>query len=286
MAKTGQKEVITNADVAEVDAAALVRQETPGALATVPQDLIADSGKGTENITAEDVRPPRLLICQANSPQRERKRTDKSIAGLDEPMMFNDLSEEIYGEGPLKFVVVSRLGVRGIEFAPQTEGGGVRDFNVPLDDPRMQFTADPEDPKKRKKPVATKFVDYLIFLVDTQELVALSLKGGQLKVATTIDSLIAYPLKIGATLIPKPPSWARLFSLATQMKNENNYSFGAFVLKQIGVADEQTRATARSLHEVFAKKRVVVAVDASDNDAVAAAGGNSDFENPDGSTKF
>lgn len=257
------------------------------ALATVPQDLIEDAGRGTENIGADDVRPPRLLVCQSQSPYRERKNTDKSIAGLDEPMMFNDLTGEIYGEGPLKFVVITKLGVRGVQFGADNK---VLDFNVPLDDARMQFTTATQDSADGKikrgdrvKPVATKFCDYLIFLVDQQELVALSMKGGQLKVATTLDSLVKLPLKLGKTLIAKPPAWARQFTLSTKVVNENGYSFAKLTVAQAGLAADETRAIARAIADTYAKKKVVVAVDEDD---AADARGSDDFVNPDGTEKF
>src|SRR2546430_521810 len=108
------------------------------ALAAIPEDLKRDAGRGTTNIGPEDVRPPRLLICQAGSPQRKPDDA-KQIPGLNELDIFNDLSSENYGRGPLKFIVVDAMKPRGIQFAPLEEGGGVIDFDVPPNDPRMQW---------------------------------------------------------------------------------------------------------------------------------------------------
>src|SRR5262245_54045545 len=96
----------------------------------IPSDLIRDAGRGTENVGENDVRPPRILICQAGSPYRKMD-DPKQIKGLNELDIFNDLTSENYGRGPLRFCILQILTPRYIEFAPMDEGGGVIDFNVP-----------------------------------------------------------------------------------------------------------------------------------------------------------
>lgn len=243
------------------------------ALATIPDDLIRDAGRGTENIREEDVRPPRLLICQAGSPQRKPEDA-KQIAGLNELDMFNDLSGDIYGRGPLRFMVINALMPRGIQFAPMDEGGGVIDFNVPLNDPRMQFTTDPNT-GERKKPVATKFMDFLVWLPDQQEVAVLSMKGSQLSVAVQLNGKSKLPLKgeaidpsLKGQIIPDPPAWARTFSLTTVMERDTKrgFAWGNYNLKFEGVTPVDTRRLCSKLADSYAKKNIIVPVEPDETD--------------------
>lgn len=261
----------------EVDTDKLERRPTDTAMTDIPDDMIRDAGKGTEEIGSDDVRPPRLLLCQSGSPQR-KPDDPKQIAGLQELDMFNDLSGEIYGRGPLKFTVIRSLGSRHIQFAPIDEGGGVIDFDVPADDPRTQFTTNDEG--ERVKPVATKFYDYLVWLVDQQEMVALSMKSSQIKTAIKLNGLMKLPLKIGERILANPPAWARTFSLETKMDKDKNYSWGSFNLKQVGTTPEEVRQMCSTLAEIYKRKNIVIERedDPIDDEPVA---GNSQRTEPD-----
>jgi hypothetical protein len=225
-------------------------------------DLVADAGRGVEQIGPEDVRPPRLLICQAGSPQR-KPDDPKQIHGLQELDMFNDLSGEIYGRGPLNFVIISSQGHRHIEFAPMDQGGGVIDFNVPDGDPRTEFTTNEQG--ERVRPVATKFYDYLAWLTDKQELVVISMKSTQIKVAVKLNGLLKLPLRLeDGRVITDPPAWARTYAIETRMDKDKNYSWGGFNLRTIGITPTETRLVARKLADSYAGKRIVIEVDEQD----------------------
>lgn len=229
----------------------------PGALAVIPEDMIRDEGKGVEAIGAEDVKPARLRICQAGSPQR---KTDdpKQIQGLNELDMFNDLSGENYGRGPLRFCVIKSLGSRHMEFAPMEEGGGVIDFDVKAGDPRTLFTVD-EASGKRVKPIATKFYDYLVWLPDTYEIVAWSLKSTMLKLALQLNGIMKYPVKIDGVLQMKPSAWARTFSLTTKMeKNAAAQSWGVYVLRTDGLTPVDVRDQCSALFDAYATKNITI----------------------------
>jgi hypothetical protein len=220
--------------------------KTGGALASMPQDLVERAGQGTENIGAGDVKPPRLRICQAGSAQR-KPDNPLQIQGLNELDMFNDLSGEIYGRGPLKFVVIAQLGSRGMQFAG--DGKTIVDFDVPINDPRMNFTQDTNG--KRVKPVATLFYDYVIWLVDQQEFVALSLSSSQIKIAKKLNSFLRLPIKLDNVTLPNPPAWARMYSFTTASQQDGTYSWGVYNLAQLGVTDIAVREQCAMLYDVF-----------------------------------
>jgi hypothetical protein len=174
----------------------------------VPDWLEKGDNRGKDNVAREDVQMPRLGLAQKQSPQLES--TDpKFIPELREGMFFNDLTGEVYSSGPLYFCVIRRDPPRGIEFAPIDSGGGVIDPDVPLNDPRMQFTTDENG--KRVKPVATKYYDYIIMLIKQDgemEPIALSLKSSGIKVAKQLNGFIQWrkgPMHAGRfTLQSKP----------------------------------------------------------------------------------
>ena len=239
----------------------LVKQGEQG-LANIPEDLRRDAGRGTENIGPDDVRPPRILICQAGSPYRKPDDA-KQIPGLNELDIFNDLSGEIYGRGPLKFVVINTMRPRYIHFAPMDQGGGIIDFDVPPSDPRTQFSTGSDG--RRMKPVATMFRDFLVWLPENQELAVLSFKSTQLSVAVQLNGKMKLPIKgelispaLKGQIITDPPAWARTFALTTVMERKDAYAWGNYNLKLVGLTPTETRETCSMLADVYGKKNIIV----------------------------
>lgn len=226
----------------------LAKKETETALAR-PSFIKAGDLRGAEEITTQDIRPPALRIAQAMSPQV--KRSDAAyIEGLREGDLYNSLTGENYGEGPLKVAVLKFLGHRNVEFAPLNEGGGVVDFAVPDGDPRTQFTTQTVDGKEtRVKPAATKFYDYLAVILrdGTPELIALSMKGTQLKVATKLNTLIK---------LAQVPSFALLFEVRPVPEKKGTYSYYNWRFDRKGwVTEDQFNALSR-LHDDLATRKV------------------------------
>jgi hypothetical protein len=231
-------------------------------------DLIADAGRGTELIGANDVRPPRMMLCQSGSPQRKPDHP-KQIIGLNELDLFNSLSNEIYGRS-VRFTVIASLGSHWVEF---NEDLTVADPNVPEGDPRTEFTTLADG--TRVKPVATKFYDYLLWLVDQNEVVAFSLKSTQIKVAIKLNGMLKMPLKIGGQLINNPPSWARTYTLETKMESGKQYSWGGYNLSSGVTTPPELRAVISKLAKTFDGKKITV--DREESDTVD---GSSDSASP------
>lgn len=218
-----------------------------------PADMVGHAGAGTEGLGAEDIRPPRLVLSQSMSPQLKRGNP-RYIEGLRDGILFNDLTEEIYGEGPLEMLVVSFLGTRAIEFG---EDNMVVDGDVRPGDPRREFTTN-QQTGKRERPVATLFYDYLIWLMAHEEMLSLSMKGSQITVARTLNSLLKYPLKVNGAIVANPPAWARVFSLGTAAQKKDIYDFFNFTVKQKGVASVELRELASQLHDSYSGKNIII----------------------------
>lgn len=165
-------------------------------------DYLPQGNAGTEHIKKDDMQMPRLGLAQALSPQLIEGKPEY-IPDLRAGQMFNTLSQQVYGKGPLTFSILRADPPRGIEFNPRDAGGGVKDPNVPLDDPRMKFTTGPNG--ESINPIATKFYDFILE-INGSELIALSLKASGLKVARTLNGLIK---------LRNAPIWAGLYKVSS-----------------------------------------------------------------------
>lgn len=126
-----------------------------------PDFIPKGAATGTEGITAKDIKLPRLAIAQSTSHEIQ-PQDPLYIPGLTPGVLFNDFTKQSYGSGPIFFIPVRR-DVKAIEFIPLKEGGGVKDMNVPLDDPRLEWTTGPTGPNGqigRVPPAATKFTEF------------------------------------------------------------------------------------------------------------------------------
>jgi hypothetical protein len=267
--------------MAKKDEKIVPTKDEPKELA-IPEDLKAHAGAGTEGITSKDVRPPRMILAQAMSPQV--KRSDpKYIMDLGEGDLFNDLSQAIYGEGPIDFCVIAFLGSRFVEF---DETGKVRDGNVQSDDKRtewtlrckscdVKFTGDRRIcPKCNKgadvegvKPVASRFYDYLLWLPESQEVVTFSMKNKQAgTVGINLNSMLKLPLNVGGALLTNPPACARLFQISTSMDKNEKGSWAVVSMAPKGITDEKDRLICYELMNSFKGKNVVIEHDEGDAD--------------------
>jgi hypothetical protein len=154
-----------------------------------------DTDLGTEHIGRGDMLIPRLALIQKTS--KEIEPGDRFIEGAKFTDLFNTITKKVYGAGPLYFSILKADLPRGVQFRPLSEGGGVIDPNVPLDDPRMMF-GEPDATGRATKPVATKFYDFIILLLTDldmqdplQNVMALSFKSTGIKVAKYLNTLIA-----------------------------------------------------------------------------------------------
>jgi hypothetical protein len=199
---------------------------------SLPAFIPQGSTVGTEHLTKEDIQMPRLGLAQALSPQLEEGNS-KYIEGLKQGDMFNNLTNEIYGKGPIEFVIVRADPPRGIEFKPLDEGGGIVDFSVPLDDPRMKWQG-------QEKPIATKFYDYVIVMLPSSEVIALSFKGTGIKTAMRLNGLIH---------LRRTPLYAGKYSIQSIKDKSGEFTFYSFAVSNAGVVQEET--TYRFCEDIF-----------------------------------
>jgi len=160
-----------------------LRQTALTATQPSPLSVLSTPPLGTEHITSDDVMMPRLGLAQAISNEVNKTHAD-FIDGCGIGDFFNTVSSTIYGPGPLTFSILVAHPPRAVEFAALADGGGIIDPNVPLTDPRMQFGADGSPPQ------ATKFYDYVLWLHESNEMIAMSLARSAIKAAKSLNGLV------------------------------------------------------------------------------------------------
>jgi hypothetical protein len=209
--------------------------------------FIPKSQEGTEHITNADLQIPRIVLVQKMSPEVDDSEPARRIEGLKVGDMFNGLTHEIYGRGPLRFVILRADPPRFVEFIPREEGGGVKDPNVPPNDPRTQFGKD------GSKPEATKFYDYVVLLLPLGDdplsrMVALSFKSTGLKIAKQLNALIK--LRNAAV-------YAGVYTLTSVDTQNSLGKFAIFQVQNAGwVEDAKLYEQLGSLSEMMKNKKI------------------------------
>lgn len=204
--------------------------------------------RGTDHITKNDLQMPRLALGQGLTPQ-----VSEGKDGFTVGVLFNSLTEEIYGKGPIEFTVVRADPPRYVEFIPRDEGGGVRDPNVPPNDPRTKFTMDGNG--KPVPPIATKYYDFIIMMLPVGDdpmsnLIALSLKGSGLKVAQRLNALMK---------LRNMPSFGGRYSLVSAMDKNAKGTFAVYRITNAGnITDEPTYRLAEQAYELLKDKTLVI----------------------------
>lgn len=239
--------------------------EKPGTTALAQ----APDRRGLEGITNEDVELPRLSIAQGMTPQVAEGRE-----GFVTGVMFNSTTEEVYGKGPLEFCVIRRDNPRWIEFFPREQGGGVKDFNVPANDPRTKYRLDANG--RTLPPLATKFYDYIIMLLPIgddpfERIMSLSFKATALRTARQFNML----------LMARPPLFSGKYKITSVTKKNQKGTWAGSIIQNAGPLDDKTKALAEQFYETFKLADVsFVRDDVPDDGDEAPASASRDEETP------
>lgn len=228
-----------------------------------PNDADPNDLAGTEDIGANEVKLPRLAIAQGLSPQMIPSES-KYIPGLSMFQMFNDVTGEIYGMGPLTVVPVRRHITR-IEFDPNDRKVPL-DRDVPPGDPRTKWTASIPGGKKDIPPAATEFVEYVCMLLRPgkhPEPIVVSIKTTNKYMRAAADLWTTF-VKLRGTAIYR--GMYRITSKGEKGKTKEGQdtNFGVFVVKNAGFVPTATDAgkmlleMAKQFHESLEGKIITI----------------------------
>lgn len=224
-----------------------------------PSFIKADT-TGTEDITSEDLRLPRLAIAQGLSTQMI-PGDSTFIPGLQLFQMFNDMTGEIYGNGPIRFIPVKR-DVRLIEFDPENRGVPL-DLEVPPGDPRTKWTRNGEG--KKVPPRATRFSEFVILMMrDGQppDPIVLSIKETNKYNRKAAERLTGF-IKMRN---PPAPIFAGFYTVLSKPEKNDSGTFGTYVIANAGyVQDERVYRYAEKFRESLEGKTIVVQREAGDD---------------------
>jgi hypothetical protein len=205
-----------------------------------PDYFANEKPEGLEHLTEGDIQMPRLLIAQGLSPQLNPAKPN-FIEGLSQGQFFNSLTEQIYGKGPLQFCVIRADMPRWVEFIPRDLGGGVKDPKVPFGDPRTEFQPD------GKPPIATKFYDFIIRLLPSGEMIALSMKSTGLKVARQLNGLMQARMK---------PIWTGVYQITAPSMTNAKGKWFIPAIKNAGWVSKEIAQDVKDTYEMM-KNRVI-----------------------------
>lgn len=243
---------MAKAAVQEAPTTAVATIAASGAMSTRQSADIADK-RGKENIGKEDIRVPRIAIAQKTSPEIMRGE-ERYIEGVEFTHLFNTLTRESYGNGPITIVpIINRK--RAMEFDDEQK---IVDFDVPVEfkdgryvDERLNFNE-----KTDEKPTATLFYEFVVLVVkgdEAPELALLSLKTTQVRTAQ--DFLTIIKGRKGA-------AWDGQYKLSTTKKKFPKGEAGVYKILPAGPTSDEVAAYAEAMYEGLKDKNIVSDVDA------------------------
>lgn len=150
----------------------------------LPAYIKADSNRGSENVGQDDLQLPRLDLLQALSPQIDKKK-EEYIEGAESGMLFNTLTNELYGEEiVITPVYFQKRFLVWVDRKKDSSGGlqGVFDTETEA----VDFVEGHENEDKLE---IVPTAEHLVLLNDGTEII-LSLAKSKMKVSRKFNSLV------------------------------------------------------------------------------------------------
>ena len=101
----------------------VTEKKEAGLPANLLSEMVADSGVGLSNVTADDMQIPFLRILQALSPQLIKSNSDY-IKGAEQGDIFNTVTHQVWKADEGITVVPCYFEQKLLEFVPRSQGGG------------------------------------------------------------------------------------------------------------------------------------------------------------------
>jgi hypothetical protein len=223
----------------------------------------ADSGRGSENVTAQDIAIPYIGILQALSPQCQ-EGTPEFHESFRPGMFYQNVNGLVWDtkkEGPLE-IVPCAFDRKIVEWIPRDAGGGlvaVHETNTPL-----MREAKPNDKKIPTLPnghnlidTSTHYVLYYSPITEEFEPAVISMKSTAQKKSRLWNSLISQQF-IPGTKSPAP-RWLFRWDFTTAIETSGDNRWYNFEIARGKVVDQATYLKAKGLNESFKAGTVVVA---------------------------
>jgi hypothetical protein len=204
-----------------------------------------DSNAGNENVNNDDLMIPRIEVIQALSPVR-KKKDPAYIEGAEEGMLYNTVTQELYGDS-IKVVPVY-FRKEFLIFKDRTKGGG--------------FEGAFETEREAKSVVETMDTpqDYEV-IESASQFVLVIKEGGQIE-----ESVIAFTktkLKVSrrwnsAIRMAGGPRFACMWDVKTVEESNDKGSWWTLKVSKDTFVDEKLAARAHKFYETLSSTAVQV----------------------------
>lgn len=232
----------------------------------LPDYIQQGSGRGSEDVTADDLVIPRLELVQALSPCK-KKGDAAYIEGAEDGMLFNSVTRKLYGESVIFVPVLFRKEY--LLWRDRKKGGGFGGFYPTLQEANAALAAgrskfrDIENPDEWE---ATETAQHFGLVVlnasgDCEEVV-ISMARTKLKVSRNFNSLVR---------INGGDRFSRAYVISgVQETNANNEDYYNLSVKNFGFPGESVYRHAENMYEAVMSGERTIEADVSEDDARSA----------------
>ena len=195
-------------------------------------DYIADGERGQENVALEDVQIPRLDVIQDVSPQR-KKNDPAYIEGAEEGILFNTVTNELYGEDVYFVPVLFRK--EWIIWKGRKDGGGFAGAFPTKEEAEAEFAAqgyEPSDGDGHGYEINDHANHFGLILRegDTFEEIVASMSKSKMKVSRQLNTMVK---------MAGGDRFSRVYKIsAVADQNKNNESYFNLKVQALGYAPE------------------------------------------------
>ena len=219
--------------------------------------------RGKEDIRTDELQLPFLSIAQKTSTVVD-KGEDAYIEGIEFFDMYNSATKQVYGRGPLNFLVVR--GPLRRAYIPDENGRMGED--IPWDDPRCDW---PEGEAKKNwkgkgkpKPEGVRVLDYVCLLLTEMgiEPVTISFKSKSFTAGNMLQTFIG---------LVRGPVFTAMFAVRSNEDSNDAGKFGKFAVLPAGKPSKEQADMAAAFYEAIKDKKIAVKDDGvSDADETGA----------------
>lgn len=267
---------------AEEGKAVAVLPEAQLPVGMTQEDLLADAGQGSENVTMTDMAIPIISILQANSPQC--KRSDPGyVEGAHEGLLWNNVTSSLEGDEEHGITVVpAHYEKVFIEWKPNRGGfAGMHPANTPLKDKVKMTEVTEKDGSKKLVPLLPN--GNALIETDQHYVLVLKPNGGFSGAVIAMSSTALKSSRLWNTLVDQvripgpngapfnPARFYMKYKVTTKGKVKGTYSWATWAIEPAGVNTEAYQA-AKALRDAVKGGMIRVKQEQTDDDEAGTTG--------------
>ena len=197
--------------------------------------------KGFGDVSAEDLKTPRVSIIQALSPQRQKSSPDYDPKAEEGDLFFSGTNAVISGEEGLMFLPVW-YNKTHVEWGLREKGGGLVAVHPADSDIANRCKRDSQNrlitPDGNQITVTANHYGYAMVDEVPQKCI-ISMTGSQLKHSRNFNTLIQGTKIEGKTGLYTPPAYSHWYRLCTQTESNDRGSWYSYKIIQEKMLSEK-----------------------------------------------